>query len=466
MLANLLRPILSSFHSFSKSSWLATTYTLGSAIAQPVSAQLVEVFGRRKMLFVCNVILAVGTLMAGLAHNLWMLLLARVIQGWGGGGVNACVCLIENDLVSVRQRALVEGMGNVFFGVTLAMGGLYGGAVNDSIGWRWAFLIQVPVIAFAAVAGCFIKVPKRRHAPLSLRKFDISGATLVVGCLVLLQLGLNTGIDDAWIRPQAIASLIVAGVMGVAFMVWGSKRAKEPIIPVPKMLNRPVGGVILAAFFANASFFGTQYMLPIYLQAIDYTPFQSGLRFIHQAIGIAVGSMIFGIVVAKSGVHLPWNLLAQMLMVASVGLFVSLDLHSSSWRPYVYLGLNGFGMGAFFSTSLIALLSVTPKDDRGKVTASLHTLTAIAQAVGLAVATATLNALFAKDLETQHPSGRLVDVSKGLDLLYVADLAVKTAAQHAVMSALRGVFWLTLALSVATIASTIMQGRHYRVADI
>ena len=448
------------------SSWLATTYTLGSAIAQPVSAQLVDVFGRRKMLFTCNVILAVGTLIAGLSPNLGMLLLGRVVQGWGGGGVNACVCLIENDLVSVRQRALVEGIGNVFFGVTLAMGGLYGGAVNDSIGWRWAFLIQVPVIAFAAVFGCFIKVPKRQNAPLSLRRFDILGAILVVGCLVFLQLGLNTGIDATWSSPKAIVSMTLAGVLGIAFMVWETRWSKDPIIPVSKMLNRPVGGVILAAFFANASFFGTQVMLPIYLQAIGYTPFQSGLRFIPQACGIAVGSMIFGIFIAKSGLHLPWNLLAQMLLVVSAGLFISLELRSSSWRPYVYLGLNGFGMGAFFSTSLVALLSVTPKNDRGKITASLHTITAIAQAIGLAAATITLNALFAKGLEKQHPNGKQIDISTALDLLSAANIAVRTLAQQAVMSALHGVFVLTLVLSVATIGATIMMGRHFKVADV
>lgn len=132
-------------------------YAVGSAVSQPLSGHLTNFTGRRLGLVTCNVILAVGTLLCGLAPKEWVLLLGRAMQGIGGGGVSAVVALIENDLVPLKQRALIEGIGNIFLGVALATGSLYGGGVNDTLGWRWAFFIQVPFIVLAAVLAQVIK---------------------------------------------------------------------------------------------------------------------------------------------------------------------------------------------------------------------------------------------------------------------------------------------------------------------
>ena len=139
MLATISASISSSFGSFSKLSWIATTFSIGASISQPLSGHLTDVFGRRKGLVLCYGLFAIGTLACGLSeHRLWMFLSGRVVQGLGGGALCSITSFIESDLVPLRKRALIEGIGNIAYGATLALGGVYGGSINEAIGWKWA----------------------------------------------------------------------------------------------------------------------------------------------------------------------------------------------------------------------------------------------------------------------------------------------------------------------------------------
>jgi MFS family permease len=136
MLAIISSPISSSFGSFTQLSWILTTMTIGQAISQPLSGHLTDIFGRRKGLIVCYILFIIGTLQCGLSTHLWLFLTGRIIQGLGTGSLASITSFIESDLVPLRKRALIEGIGNVAYGATLALGGIYGGAINEAIGWK------------------------------------------------------------------------------------------------------------------------------------------------------------------------------------------------------------------------------------------------------------------------------------------------------------------------------------------
>ena len=134
MLATISGPISTSFNSFSKLSWIQTTFLIGASVSQPLSGQLTDIYGRRKGLMACYGLFATGTLLCGLAPALWVFFLGRIIQGLGGGAIVSITAFVESDLVPLRKRSLIEGLGNIAYGITLALGGVYGGAINDAIG--------------------------------------------------------------------------------------------------------------------------------------------------------------------------------------------------------------------------------------------------------------------------------------------------------------------------------------------
>jgi len=143
---------------------------------------------------VSNVLFAAGNLMCGLAKSEWSMIAGRVVAGMGGGGLMAISTFVGSDLVPLRKRGLIQGLGNVCYGTGAGLGGVFGGWVNDNWGWRWAFLSQVPLVVVSAIVVFFVvDVPAKVSAKSKLSRVDFLGAFALVVTLILLLLGLNSG---------------------------------------------------------------------------------------------------------------------------------------------------------------------------------------------------------------------------------------------------------------------------------
>ncbi|KID85232.1 Major facilitator superfamily domain, general substrate transporter [Metarhizium guizhouense ARSEF 977] len=148
-------PIASEFKSLYLFSWLATAYLLSSAACLPIMGRLTDIFGRGPGLVLCNVLFAAGNLICGLARDPHVVLVGRVIAGMGGAGQRSIANVLGSDLIPLRKRDIVQGMANVFCGSGAMLGGVFGGVLNDhtALGWRLAFLIQVPLAVLLAIAA-------------------------------------------------------------------------------------------------------------------------------------------------------------------------------------------------------------------------------------------------------------------------------------------------------------------------
>lgn len=142
IIATLSAPISASFNSLSLLSWLASAYFIANAALQPLSGRLTDILSRRTGLIFSNIFFAAGNLICGLATTEWVMIFGRIIAGMGGGGLTAISTFVGSDLVPLRRRGVWQGFGNICFGVGAGLGGVFGGWINDTWGWRKAFLIQ------------------------------------------------------------------------------------------------------------------------------------------------------------------------------------------------------------------------------------------------------------------------------------------------------------------------------------
>ncbi|KAK1758068.1 major facilitator superfamily domain-containing protein [Echria macrotheca] len=416
MLVTITTSISTTFNAFDQLSWLGTTFSIGSSISQPLSGHLTDVFGRRAGLVTCYLVFAIGTLLCGLsatAGRLWVFYAGRILQGLGGGALCSITSFIESDLVPLRKRALIEGVGNVAYGATLALGGIYGGGIDSAIGWRWAFLVQVPVIALDAALVVFVvpvvnsSSPPGSDAESRWARVDYIGCVLILAALVLFQYGMNEGsTSGAWATPRVIAMLVVSGVCFVAFSYWDLCRAANPLIPIRRLAERTIASSQVSFFFNSASSAATMLYLPIFLQACQGLTVQdSGLRFVPHAVAFGLGSFAAGLAVKQLNRYWGVNLGVQAACVAGTAglcaMTASPETVKAGWPPYVCFVLLGLGYGGAFVTRLVGLLSATDQADQAVIQAASWTISSTGFTVGIAVAAAVFQSLSVDQVTTR-----------------------------------------------------------------
>lgn len=259
IITTLLAPISTSFNSFDSISWVASGYLISNSALQPLFGKLTDIYGRRAGLIFSNITFGVGTLMCGLAKEEWHLIVGRVVAGMGGGGLTAISTFIGSDLIPLRKRGFFQGIGNIVWGTGSALGGSFGGYIHNAFGWRWAFLVQVPLVAISGVVVSMnVNIPVKKTDEKPLRRVDFLGSFTLVTTLVCLLMALNSGGNIfPWTHPIILTMLPLSAVMFGVFLIVENSWAKEPIIPLFLFKNRTV----VAACLGNWLFTMAQFII-------------------------------------------------------------------------------------------------------------------------------------------------------------------------------------------------------------
>ncbi|MCJ1249677.1 hypothetical protein MMC30_006903 [Trapelia coarctata] len=464
-MATLSSPISTSFNSFSELSWIQTTFPIGASVSQPLSGHLTDIYGRRKGLMVCYALFATGTLLCGLAPRLWVFLLGRIIQGLGGGSLVCITAFVETDLVPLRKRALIEGLGNIAFGVALALGGVYGGAINQAIGWKWAFFIQVPILILDAALVIFVvRIPHRKSDSSSLGRIDYFGSFTLVVAIILLQLALNSG-GSNWNRPVVITSFTIAAIGFGLFLYWDSAKASNPVIPIRAIWERTVATAQLSFFLSSAANVTVIFYIPIYLQVLGYSTGESGLRFIPMAVSLALSSFATGYFVKATGRYYYINILVQVFSVTGTALLCSTTQDTPAWAPFVYLGLLGIGSGGAYVTRLMGILSSVDDKRQAVIQGASWTIESIGLALGITIASTVFQKISVGGLGVLlagQPT--LLDaLIRDIGALKLLNGPERKAIVDVYMKASRGVFLVALAEIVLAAGSSFIMKNNLLV---
>ncbi|KAK2595171.1 hypothetical protein QQS21_007131 [Conoideocrella luteorostrata] len=391
IIATLSAPIASEFKSLSLMSWLAAAYFISNAACQPISGRLTDIFGRGPGLVFSNIVFAAGNLICGLAQDEKVMVLGRVVAGIGGGGLMSISTFLGSDLIPLRKRGLIQGIGNICYGAGAMLGGVFGGLINDhtKLGWRLAFLIQVPPVLLSAVAvHFFVKVPPKQSDKSYLARIDFIGVFLTSSFLVLLLLGLNSGGNQVpWTHPLPLTTIPLS-IIAFAGFLWWESRASQPIIPVRLLLSRTV----LAACFTNL--LGTMVLLtlvfyvPLYLQVLGYSATDAGLRILPSPVGIAVSSLLAGYIMKRTGRFVTLGIASMAIVCVGIILLTLMGREASAWLSSVAFFLSGGGYGAMLTTTLLACIAAVDHSQQAVVTSGTYLARSLGGTLGITVGSA------------------------------------------------------------------------------
>ena len=263
-----------------ESTWVLTSYLVSNAIVLPTSGWLVGLLGRKRFFLICIVFFTASSFLCGIAPNLGLLLLFRVLQGAFGGGLQPMAQAILGDSFPPEKRGLAFALYGITAICAPAIGPTLGGWITDNYSWRWVFYINVPVgaLAFILVYQLVEDPPYLARMKKKLAGFDVIGFSLLTLGVGALQVALDKGQEDDWFGSQFITSLVViAAVCLVGLVIWEWFQ-EEPIVDVRLFKNFNVATTNLMFVMLGMALFSSTVLMPQLLQTLmGYTAQRAGM---------------------------------------------------------------------------------------------------------------------------------------------------------------------------------------------
>ena len=390
IIATALPTIAGELDAFESYAWVGTAYIAAAAIATPLLGKLSDLYGRRPVFLTTMGLFIVGSFLCGIAQSMDQLIAARVVQGLGGGAIQALAFAILGDILPPRERGRYIGYFTLAFVGAALLGPLIGGFIIDHWSWPWIFFINIPLAGIATVVSYYaLRLPfPRRKARL-----DVSGALLLTLTVGTLMIGLEEGGGgDGWTQPHVVALFAVSAV-GLAVFIVVERRAADPMIPLHLFSNPVVLACVVAGMCAGIVAFGAGQFLPLYFQdSLFVSPTESGLRMLPQMFGVTLGTFGIGRMILWTGRYKMFPVVGTA--VAAGGLFAI--GHITGTTPYPWLVgpmvAMGFGMASVFTTTSIATQNAVEFHDLGVATATIMFFRTVGGSVGLAAFGTILNA--------------------------------------------------------------------------
>lgn len=359
-----LPTIAEHFHSASGFTWVGSAYLIASSASPPVWGKISDIFGRKPILLVTNVIFFVGSLLAAVSVNMGMLIAARVVQGIGGGGLVIIVNIAISDLFAMRERGAYFAIIGGVWALASSLGPIVGGAFTQKVSWRWCFYINLPLDGLAFIIILFaldLHTPKTSLRQ-GLKAVDWLGTLTMVGGTIMLLLGLEFGgVSYPWNSAMVICLIIFGVVVLGLFFAIEHRLAPYPLMPLALFSKRSNLAALGVCFFHAYVFISGSYFLPLYFQAVlGATPILSGVYLLPTALSLSFLSAFTGIFIRKTGQYLPPIWFGLVMMTIGFGLFIDLKPNSSWAKIIIYQIVAGIGVGPNFQAPLIALQSLVP----------------------------------------------------------------------------------------------------------
>lgn len=370
--------------------WVVVATLLTTTASTPIWGKLADRTSKKALVQTALVIFAAGSLLAGLAHSMELLIAARAVQGVGAGGLTALVQVVIASIVSPRERGRYAGYIGAVFAVATVSGPLIGGLVVDTpwLGWEWCFFLGIPVAALAFVV-------LQRTLDLPVTKLEVTvdylGAALITGGVSVLLIWVSlAGTEFAWGSATSVA-LVLVGLATLGLAVVAELRAHDPVVPMRLFRDRTTTLATLASGMVGVAMFGSTVFLSQYFQiSRGMSPTEAGLMSIPLVGALLVSSIGTGRRITVTGRWKRFLVAGMALVVTGMVLLSRIDATTDLRAVAAAMAVLGLGMGASMQNLVLAVQNNTAHSDMGAASALVAFVRTMGGSIGVSVLGAAL----------------------------------------------------------------------------
>jgi EmrB/QacA subfamily drug resistance transporter len=368
--------------------WVFTAYLLAASVVTPIAGRLGDIFGKKRVLVIALAGLAAGCLLAGLAHTLALMIVARTIQGLGGAIFPLAFGIIRDEFPREKVAFSIAVMSGLL-GVGGGLGIVLAGPILESLNYHWLFWIPLIVVGISTLAAVVLIPESPIRAPGNVHWL---GAVLLSGWLVALLVAVSEGSTWGWTSAKTIGLLALSAVLAILW-VWAEARARHPLVDMQMMRLPGVWTTNLAAFLIGFGLYSAFILIPQFVQSPTSTGYgfgasvtQAGLYLVPSTIALLICSPISGRLSTVVGSKVPLVIGSAVTTLS----FVVLIFATESWEIYVASALLGIGVGFAFA-ALANLIVEAVRPDQTGVASGMNTIVrTIGGAIGAVVAASIL----------------------------------------------------------------------------
>ncbi len=382
--------------------WVLTAYLLSASILTPIVGRLGDMFGKERTLIYSLGILGAGTLLAALASDINVLIVARVIQG-GGGAIFPLSFGIIRDEFPRERVATGIALISAILGIGAGLGIVLAGPIVDALSYHWLFWFPFFLVVVATVATVFFVPESPIKAP---GHVNWAGAALLSAWLVCLLVGISEGSSWGW-DDTRILGLFAAAAVLLVLWIRNEQRAAEPLVDMAMMRVRGVWTVNAAAFLVGAGMYSSFVLIPLFTETprsagygFDASVTGAGLFLLPSTVAMLVVSPLAGRLANRVGSRVPLLLGSLSTCLAFVFLAVA---HSRPWEFYVGTALLGIGIGLAFASLANLIVEAVPPEQTGVATGMNTVMRTVGGSVGSQIAASVIAAtVVGHALPTEH----------------------------------------------------------------
>ena len=369
-----------------EATWVLTSYLVSNAIILPMTGWLANYFGRKRILLASVFGFTLASLACGLAPNLPMLILFRIIQGATGGGLQPLSQAIMMEAFPPEKRGKAMAFWALGIVVAPMLGPVLGGWITDTYSWRWIFYINLPIGILATImARLFIFDPP--YITRGSEKVDYLGICYLSVGIGALQILLDKGQQEDWFSSNLIRTLTVFTIVGLVLFVIRELTVEHPIVDLRVFKNRTYATGVMMMTVLGFVLYGSTVLLPLWLQVLmGYPALQSGMAMLPRGLGSFLFMPIVGILMSKME---PRKLLGAGLIIAGISLLqlARLNLQAGYWDIFWPQILQGASMGLLFVPLTTITNDPIPKEKMGNATSLFNLMRNIGASIGISMVT-------------------------------------------------------------------------------
>ena len=379
--------------------WAITAYMIAMTTATPLYGKLSDIYGCRRVFAASFAIFLAASLFCSLAMSETQIILARALQGLGGGGLLILSQIAIADLASPRERGKYQGILVGAFMLSSAAGPTIGAVVTAQLSWQWIFYADLPLGTFslALILTGLRSVPRRLS-----QRFDIAGALLFsAGSTALLLLLANIGSFIAWTSPMTVAIVGFVAVIGMLFLLQQSYTA-QPMLDLNLFRRRAFSVAVAVTGVTTFSMLGALVFLPRYFEIVlVQDPRQTEIMLMQQAAAMAIGAIASGYLSSRFALFKPFVLLGVFLeAVALISLSVFIAIGANGVALSLALICLGLGMGMFAPCMTVVVQNSVGDANIGTSTAAISYVRSLAGSLGATLAGGMMVAWLTQDFAT------------------------------------------------------------------